>query len=152
MKFIGRKLALPAVGLAMAGGSFAFLASNTVGNSYAGQGQGAIAGYSVSNIHYTFYATGNTQTQQAIHSVTFTLNHPATQVEAIINSPGTANPGTDKGSNDGYYDYANCAPQNGAGTIFTCTYGVNGSSPYGAYDSGQAPMTEATSLTVNASS
>ena len=37
----------------LAGSTYAFAAANTVADSYAGDGEGAISGYDVSNIHYT---------------------------------------------------------------------------------------------------
>jgi hypothetical protein len=56
------------VGLMAAAGS-AFLAANTVPASKAGDGVGAVSGYSVSGIHYTLAAN-----PQQIASVEFTLD------------------------------------------------------------------------------
>jgi hypothetical protein len=65
MKFV--MLAL--VGTLAAAGS-AFLAANTVPASKAGDGAGAVTGYSVSGIHYTL----NASNPQQIASVSFVLD------------------------------------------------------------------------------
>ena len=49
--------------------SYGFAASNSVPDSNAGDGQGAITGYAVSNVHYTLNASTPTVTS----SVSFTL-------------------------------------------------------------------------------
>ncbi len=59
---------------------FAFAASNSVANSKAGDGEGAIAGYSVSNIHYTLDGTDPSK----IAAVSFDLDTAAATVHAAI--------------------------------------------------------------------
>ena len=54
----------------VAGGAYAFTASNTVPTSAAGSGSGTISGYAVSAVHYNL----NASTPQNIDSVTFTLD------------------------------------------------------------------------------
>jgi hypothetical protein len=53
MKRIGRKIAVPLVGVALATSGFAYLSSNTVAKSYAGTGSGPVGGYNVYNQAYT---------------------------------------------------------------------------------------------------
>ena len=85
MKHLGRKLLLPVAAVALAGGSFAFLASNTFnGQDSAGQGTDVVAGYHVSNVHYTYLTDEQGDAADTINSVTFDLNKQATQVSAAI--------------------------------------------------------------------
>ncbi len=70
----------------LAGTTYAFAASNTVPPSYAGDGSGAISGYTVSDIEYST-SGGN------INGVSFTLNADATIVQASMNG-GTLVPCT----------------------------------------------------------
>src|SRR5512143_3851422 len=58
------------VTLAIAGAASALAAANTVPASHAGDGAGAIAGYTVSAIHYTL----NNTTPTNIDQVSFTLS------------------------------------------------------------------------------
>ena len=51
-------------------GSYAFTAANTVPASKAGDGSGAVTGYTVTNVHYTLNATDPSK----IDAVSFTLN------------------------------------------------------------------------------
>ncbi len=57
------------VAVAIAGGAYAFTASNTVPATTAGAGSGAVSGYTVTNIHYNLNAT----TPANIDSLTFTI-------------------------------------------------------------------------------
>jgi hypothetical protein len=68
--------------LAVAGGSFAFAASNNVASSNVGVGNSVISGYTVENIQYT-YAT-NDPTNVA--RIDFTLDKPATAVKIQLDS------------------------------------------------------------------
>jgi hypothetical protein len=87
----------------LATSGFAFMASNTVGTSYAGQGRGAIAGYTVSDVHYAFVNdTGNNPNLDYIKSVTFTLDHHAGSATADINNNQSWVPYHDCSSSDGY--------------------------------------------------
>ena len=54
----------------VAGGVYAFTASNTVPTSQVGEGQGAVSGYDVSSVHYNLNASDPT----LIDSVTFNLD------------------------------------------------------------------------------
>ena len=68
---VGRRLLV--AGVATAGltlGTYAYTAANTVPASKAGDGSGAITGYTASSVHYNLNATN----PQNIDSVTFTLN------------------------------------------------------------------------------
>lgn len=58
------------IALAVAGGAYAFTASNTVPATTAGSGAGVVSGYTVTNIHYSL----NTTTPQNIDSLTFTIS------------------------------------------------------------------------------
>ena len=60
-----------AIAGAVAGGAYAFTASNTVGSSPAGEGEsGAISGYTATNVAWTLNATS----PDKIQSVSFTLS------------------------------------------------------------------------------
>ena len=74
-------LALAAAG-AIAGGAYAFTASNTVPNSTAGSGSGTVSGYTVSALHYGLNATTPTN----IDSLTFTISPviPSTSSGKVI--------------------------------------------------------------------
>jgi hypothetical protein len=61
----------------LAGATYAFAASNTVPESYAGDGEGVISGYTVSLIQYTTSAG-------EITDVSFSLNSAARVVQASI--------------------------------------------------------------------
>ena len=58
------------IALGIAGGAYAFTASNTVPNTTVGAGAGSVSGYTVSNMHYTL----NTSTPANIDSLTFTIS------------------------------------------------------------------------------
>lgn len=74
----------PAAALALLGGvAFAAMASNTVPDSNAGQGEGAISGYTVYNVHYAFDHTPKT-----LNSVSF-LIRPVPQVVKVWFGSGT---------------------------------------------------------------
>ena len=67
---------------AIAGGAYAFTASNTVPNSTAGSGSGTVSGYTVSALHYGL----NTTTPNNIDSLTFTVSPviPSTSTGKVI--------------------------------------------------------------------
>ena len=70
----------------VAGGSYAFTASNTVPTTQAGQGTGTVSGYTVSAVGYTL----NASTPTNIDAVTFTISPaPATTVKAQLVAAGT---------------------------------------------------------------
>ena len=65
------KIAASAVAaLALAGGAYAFTATNTIPATTAGSGSGVVSGYTVTNIHYGLNAT----TPSNIDSLTFTIS------------------------------------------------------------------------------
>lgn len=98
MKHVGRKLLLPVVGLALAGGGFAFLDGGTVDTSYASAAVGTVSGYHASNIKYKTASSGS-----SITDVLFTLNHPATPANV------SAALGDSNGVNYNTYSYPNCS-------------------------------------------
>ena len=59
-----------AAAVLIAGGAYAFTASNTVPATTAGAGSGAVSGYTVTNLHYVLDAT----TPANIDSLTFTIS------------------------------------------------------------------------------
>ena len=73
-----RRLALWGGAAAVAAGGFAFMAQNVVGVSSAGEGVGAVTGYTVTHQTYGFTNTG----QAELHSVTFTLTSMSTTSNA----------------------------------------------------------------------
>jgi hypothetical protein len=64
-----RLIAALVVAAIVAGGAYAYTASNTVPNSTAGSGSGTVSGYTVSNVHYALNAT----TPVNIDSLTFVI-------------------------------------------------------------------------------
>lgn len=70
------------IALAIAGGAYAFTASNTVPATTAGAGSGAVSGYTVTNLHYSLNAT----TPVNIDSLTFTITPvvPSTSAGKVI--------------------------------------------------------------------
>lgn len=84
----------------LATSAYGFAASNTVQKSKAGDGTGAISGYTVTNVAYTL----DTNDPTFIASVAFTTNAAATTVKAQLTATGAWYPCT--GS---------------SGTAWTCT-------------------------------
>ena len=73
--------------MVLSAASYAFAATNTVPNSYAGDGKGAIAGYAVTNITYGL----NGSNPSLIDSVSFTLDQTADTVKAeLSDTDGTS--------------------------------------------------------------
>lgn len=95
--------------LVIAGGAYAFTASNTVPASNAGSGSGTVSGYTVSNVHYALDPT----TPDNVDSVTFTIAPavPNTGSGQVIVSANL--------NSGGPYTYT-CATDT-AGTTVTCT-------------------------------
>lgn len=87
------------VGLIFASAAFAFAAANTVPATAAGDGAGAISGYTVSNIQYVL----NAGTPSNIDQVTFTLDSAATTVKIKLVAAGVT-----------YYSCANTGGMNWA--------------------------------------
>lgn len=72
--------------VAVAGGSYAFTASNTVPTTQAGQGTGSVSGYTVSSVAYSLNASNPAN----IDAVTFSISpSSATTVKAQLASGGT---------------------------------------------------------------
>ena len=63
-------IAAVGIGLLIAGGAYAFTASNTVPNATVGAGTGAVSGYTITAMHYSLDATTPTN----IDSVSFTIS------------------------------------------------------------------------------
>ena len=99
-----KRLALPVGAAAILGTSgFAFMATNSVDQTYAGQGRALISGFSVSNIHYAFVNdTGNNPNLDYIKSVSFTLDHHANTATADIRNNQSWVPYHACSSSDGY--------------------------------------------------
>ena len=77
--------------MAIAGGAYAFTASNTVPNTTAGAGAGTVSGYTVTNLHYALNATSPIN----IDTLTFTVSPviPSTGsgkvlVQAVLSTGG----------------------------------------------------------------
>lgn len=149
MKRLGRKLMVPAFGAVVAAGGFAFLASNNVGASSAGNGDASISGYTVSDISYTHIPDDRSPGYAVISSVTFTLDKAASQVTANIYQ------GTGDGHGDGgvYVPYDNCSLDTTATNpnTWTCTFGASPNQAPG-YGTAPAQLSQAGLLTVSANS
>lgn len=86
MKRNPKRYALAALlAFVVATSSFAFAASNTVGASSAGIGDGTVSGYTVSNVQWTL----GTSDPSTLQSVRFNLNAAATDVRARVRQGAT---------------------------------------------------------------
>lgn len=94
-----RRLALWGGAAAVAAGGFAFMASNTVLASSAGEGAGPVSGYIVSHQSYSF--VNNTTGKATLAAVKFLLTSASStsnaavqpaNVQAYPQAPGTARP------------------------------------------------------------
>jgi hypothetical protein len=136
MKKLARKLAVGSVGIIVAGGGYAFLASNTVPASLAGSGESSITGYVVTDISYTI-DTGHigdySENSANIATVSFVLDHPATLANVSADFVGSYQGQVAK--------YGNCVQTTGFGDLqhFTC-------SP----DGSEVNLGQASSIVVNA--
>jgi len=79
MKKSSKVLFVLLLALILSVGAYAFAAGNTVDASRAGDGEGAIAGYGISDVHYTLDATN----PGLIQSVSFTIN-PAITATTVV--------------------------------------------------------------------
>ncbi len=90
--------------------AYGFAAQNTVPASYAGDGQAAVNGYVVSNVHYTL----NSSDPTIIDSVSFSLDQAATEVHTALgmdtNQDGTVDS----------WEWVTCSVS--GGTAVTCDY------------------------------
>lgn len=91
----------------VASGSYALTAANTVPTSRAGDGTGAVSGYTASNVHYNINALDPSKAD----SVQFTLN-------ATPPAGGTLKARVVSGAGGQWYDCTNIA------TAATCTLGT----------------------------
>ena len=78
-------LSIVVVVIVLAVSAYAFAAANTVPATKAGDGAGAISGYTVTNVAYNLNATDPT----ALDSVDFTLSAAATQVQIKLVAAGS---------------------------------------------------------------
>jgi hypothetical protein len=111
--------------LVVAGGAYAFTASNTVPSSTAGAGAGAVSGYTVTGLHYALDATTPTN----IDSLTFTV------------SPVIPNTGSGK-------VLVQAALSTGGPTNYTCTTDTTGALVTCATTSPQLTVALLTGVTV----
>lgn len=93
-----------AAAVAMAFAAYAFTATNTVPASNAGDGSGAISGYTITNVQYQLEAANPAN----IDSVTFTTSASAGQVRAKVVASSTT--------------YTSCS---GGPTSWTCDFATN---------------------------
>jgi hypothetical protein len=104
-----RLLGVIVLALMIAGGAYAFTASNTVPSTTAGAGSGTVSGYTVSNLHYALNATSPTN----IDSLTFTISPavPSTSSGKVVIQAAltTGGPNTYTCSTDTAGTSATCA-------------------------------------------
>jgi hypothetical protein len=78
-----RRLVIPGVGVVLATSGFAFMASNTVAQSSAGQGQATVSGYTVSGINYsTEQGWGKPSPIYSVSTAKFVITSNATSAPA----------------------------------------------------------------------
>ncbi len=111
--------------LAIAGGAYAFTASNTVPATTAGAGSGAVSGYTVTALHYNLNSTSPAN----IDSLTFTI------------SPAVPSTGTGK-------VIISAALSTGGPTNYTCTTDTTGVTATCATTSPQLTAALVTGVTV----
>jgi hypothetical protein len=98
-----RIVAITAAASMLAFAAYAFTATNTVPASKAGDGNGAISGYSVSAIKYELDASNPAN----IDKVTFTLDAAATTVKAkVVNASTTYTDCSNTGGNNWSCDFS----------------------------------------------
>lgn len=110
---------------AIAGGAYAFTASNTVPTSNVGAGAGTVSGYTVTNLHYSLNSTAPAN----IDSLTFTV------------SPSIPSTGTGKVS-------VSAALTTGGPNAYTCTTNTAGDTVTCATTSPQLTADKLSSVTV----
>jgi hypothetical protein len=87
---------------------FAFAATNSVTPSKAGDGSGAVSGYTVTGVSWDL----NDTTPQYIDKVTFNLGAAASEVKARV-----------KKSDGTYYAWVSCSVT--TGTTYSCTFAAS---------------------------
>jgi hypothetical protein len=87
--------------------AYAFTASNTVPNHFAGGGVATVSGYTVSSpLNYTFSADGTKMTK-----VTFTLDNPASDIKVALSQGAPV-----------FADWTDCGEAKAGGEEVTCTF------------------------------
>jgi len=109
----------------IAGGAYAFTASNTVPATTAGAGAGVVSGYTVTNLHYNLNAT----TPVNVDSLTFTI------------APAVPSTGTGK-------VIVSAALSTGGPSTYTCTTDTSGTTVTCATTSPQLTAALLTGITV----
>lgn len=153
MNRLSRRVALWGGAAAIAAGGFAFMASNTVASSSAGEGEGSVTGYKVTAISYTVtthYYGGTTGggtadlssvSDAAYTGVSFTLTSTATTT-AANGQPTFVMAYAEKATGGGHYTFGHagtCTPT----TAWTSTPGSPGT---GTYSCTFAPLIPAATL------
>ncbi len=90
--------------------AYGFAAQNTVPASYAGDGQAAVSGYTVSNVHYTL----NASNPSIIDSVSFDLDQSASEVHAALGMDSNQDGTVDS------WEWVTCSVT--GGTAVSCDY------------------------------
>jgi len=80
IKMRTRLMILLALAVVLSAATYGFAAANTVDDGYAGEGQGTISGYVVTNVVYTLDSSDPTQ----FDAVSFSLDQDASDVYAGI--------------------------------------------------------------------
>ena len=101
-----RVLLAAVAALAVGSAAYGFTATNTVPATNAGDGSGAISGYTVSGVHYTLSGSNAT-------GVTFTLSAPAIPTGGTVNATVTVS---------GSPVALTCPAPNGATVTYSCTF------------------------------
>jgi len=103
-----RLIVVAVAAAAIAGGAYAFTASNTVPTSNAGAGAGVVSGFTITNLHYVL----DTTTPANIDSLTFT-------VSPVIPNTGTGKVIIQAGLSTGGPNNYTCTTDS-TGALVTC--------------------------------
>ena len=106
MNYRYRIITLLVLAVVLSAATYGFAAANTVPNGVAGEGEGVISGYVVTNVNYTLDSSNPT----AFASVSFDLGAPASQLYVGI------------GNGPSIYWTDNCS---NVGTVWTCILGAS---------------------------
>lgn len=102
-----RTLGLGLAATVLAAGAYAYTDANTVPDTRAGDGAGAITGYTITDVQYTL----DTGDPSFIDAVSFTTNAGATTVKAKVVAAAT--------------EYEDCTNSSGDGTSWSCDFATN---------------------------
>ncbi len=105
------------IGMLIAGGAYAFTASNTVPNATVGAGTGTVSGYTITNLHYALNATTPTN----IDTVTFTIS-------PVVPSTGSGKVAISAALSTGGPNTYNCTTDTTGATV-TCATTSHSSPP-----------------------